>query len=158
LRQDLSYFLDTVDLKSWADTDTAATADLLVDVAAAPMADNEAKLAELMAKMDAARVKKGEAPANRKEEVEFVPTPLPEIAPVRASRSAGDWRTDAKKLKELVDGTGGSITRAEASVVLRKVRRSLLSLSAAPSLAVSLCRCASAPLLAGRSHRNSVPS
>ena len=151
-----------IDLKSWATQRRRPrrVSDLLVDVAAAPMADNEAKLAELMAKMDAARVKKGEAPANRKEEVEFVPTPLPEIAPVRASRSAGDWRTDAKKLKELVDGTGGSITRAEASVVLRKVRRSLLSLcrSVSRCVAVSLCRCASAPLLAGRSHRNSVPS
>jgi hypothetical protein len=85
------------------------------------MAD-EAKLAALMAKMDAARIKKGEAPANPIPEVEPEPTPLPEILPERVSRGVGDWRTNPTKLKELVDGTGGSMSRAEASVVLQKVR------------------------------------
>ena len=85
------------------------------------MAD-DAKLAALMAKMDAARIKQGEAPANPKTDEELEPTPPPEILPERASRGAGDWRTNPGKLKELVDGTGGSISRAEACVVLQKVR------------------------------------
>ena len=106
------------------------------------MAD-EAKLAALMAKMDAARIKKGEAPANPILEVEPEPTPLPEILPERVSRGVGDWRTNPTKLKELVDGTGGSMSRAEASVVLQKVRvvsSTLLPPVLSPAVATHLQR------------------
>ena len=85
-------------------------------------ADADARMAAIMAKMDAARVKRGLPPVNRVEPEELEPVPQPEPVPRRQSRGGVDWRTDAQKLKELVDGTGGSITRAEATAIMRKVR------------------------------------
>jgi hypothetical protein len=88
------------------------------------MADADTRMAVIMAKMDAARVKRGLPPVNPAPEQESnQPSVVAEkgSVPHRQNRG-GDWRTDAKKLKELVDGTGGSITQAEASAVMRKVR------------------------------------